>query len=89
MDCLYEIDEIERSLHNLHSLYSYSSRTRIYHGSLSEILYVFYGGLCMRKYWSLLHFMLNSCSLIDRGHVTCEPVNIDIVLEQLILCSNS
>ena len=34
----------------------------------------------------LLLFILNSCSLIGREHVTCKPVNIDIVLKQLILC---
>ena len=34
----------------------------------------------------LLLFILNSCSLIGREHVTYEPVNfIDIVLKQLIL----
>ena len=36
-----------------------------------------------------LLFILNSCSLIGQGHVTCEPVNVDIVLEQLIWYSNS
>ena len=37
---------------------------------------------------SIILFILNSCSLIGRGHVKCEPVDIDIVLEQLILCSS-
>ena len=37
----------------------------------------------------LLLFILNFCSLIGRGHVTCEPVNIDIVLNQLQLVLTS